>query len=418
MSHHLNREIGSKPSPKLKADIISGLPYVSSRSTVALPSIYSSSLISQSTDPADQTLLVFPDWKVVHELENSKAGASEIWDGLLDPTVGRSGKKSANLNTVGRRRSWTMPYRAVILLCWSPHPLRHRVILLTTTGSHKRRDKRCHIAAPLLRAAFHTVLEKHDITIDDTGSSLACLDETPLEDIDGTDVERDEEAFRRLRGIEGVSGGPGGEIGIFNINHLGGELSERSKGSRLITGAKVIVMPVSCCFCSRLVHTCHMAVSPRKKSRASSKTLSCKARLFRDFCAMLSRSRKTSACRVEERLVSCRGDSTCLFYALFMTRVAGGGRPVDIHHSTADSSFSLSRPLAIRSAVSCLTKPGARDPASDTAAYHCSNSQLSNQSVSMRRSASSSPARPKKQHKMDDSLDLPDALTGQSDVPS
>lgn len=89
-------------------------------------------------------------------------------------------------------------------------------------GSHKRRDKRCHIAAPLLRAAFHTVLEKHDIGIDETGSSLACLDGEALEDLEGTNAERDMEAQRRLSEIEAVGGGSGGEVGIFDINHLGG----------------------------------------------------------------------------------------------------------------------------------------------------------------------------------------------------
>lgn len=93
---------------------------------------------------------------------------------------------------------------------------------LTRAGSHKRRDKRCHIAAPLLRAAFHTVLEKHDITIDETGSSLACPDGDALEELHGTDAERDAEALRRLGEIESVGGGSGGEVGIFNINHLGG----------------------------------------------------------------------------------------------------------------------------------------------------------------------------------------------------
>lgn len=62
-------------------------------------------------------MLVFPDWKVVHELENSMEGANEIWDGLLAPDVGRSGKRSDRPDSVGRRRSWTLPYRAVVLLC-------------------------------------------------------------------------------------------------------------------------------------------------------------------------------------------------------------------------------------------------------------------------------------------------------------
>lgn len=222
LSHHLNKQIMSKSAPSDQKDT-PVLPCVSRRSDCVPPSIYSSSLISQSTDPADQTLLVFPDWKVVHELENSSEGAKEIWDGLLTPGVGRSGQKSQRPDTVGRRRSWTLPYRAIILLC---EPSLASVIFFAAgscnPGSHKRRDKRCHIAAPLLRSAFHTVLEKHDIAVDETGSSLACPDGLALEDLDGSDEERDAEALRRLEEIESVSGGDGGEVGIFNINHLGG----------------------------------------------------------------------------------------------------------------------------------------------------------------------------------------------------
>jgi len=36
------------------------------------------------------------------------------------------------------------------------------------------------------------------------------------------DEGRDAEAARRLTEIESVGGGEGGEVGIFNINHLGG----------------------------------------------------------------------------------------------------------------------------------------------------------------------------------------------------
>lgn len=83
-----------------------------------LPSLYSSSLISQSTDPTDETVLVFPDWKVVNEVENSPEGAKGLYDGVLDGKLGRGGAKADLEETgVGRRRSWVMPYRAVILLC-------------------------------------------------------------------------------------------------------------------------------------------------------------------------------------------------------------------------------------------------------------------------------------------------------------
>lgn len=91
-----------------------------------------------------------------------------------------------------------------------------------TPGSHKRRDKRCHIAAPLLRSALISCLAKHDITVDETGGSLANLDEKSLESIDGTESERLAEAERQRKNIEGLTGGEGGEVGIFNINHLGG----------------------------------------------------------------------------------------------------------------------------------------------------------------------------------------------------
>lgn len=132
-----------------------------------------------------------------------------------------------------------------------------------TIGSHKRRDKRCHIAAPLLRAAFHTVLEKHDISIDETGSSLACLDDVALEDLDMTDDERDTETTRRLSEIESVGGGEGGEVGIFNINHLGGH---RYAGVMLVSfGRCCYTCRLTCRSCSRQAPTSHMGVLRRMR---------------------------------------------------------------------------------------------------------------------------------------------------------
>jgi hypothetical protein len=87
-------------------------------------------------------------------------------------------------------------------------------------GSHKRRDKRCHIAAPLLRSALHTCLAAHSISVDETGSSLSHLDEQGLALEDSSSPS--EEIESRKRAIDSVEGGDGGEVGIFNINHLGG----------------------------------------------------------------------------------------------------------------------------------------------------------------------------------------------------
>ncbi|KIY32820.1 hypothetical protein I305_04573 [Cryptococcus gattii E566] len=215
LAQFLNKVIESAPS--IKGDENGDfLPYISpslfpppsqplSNPIAAPPSLYSSSLISQSDDPTDQSVLVFPDWKVVHDVETSKEGANELYGSVLSGELGRAGKEGKGKEGVERRRSWVMPYRAVILLC-----------------SHKRRDKRCHIAAPLLRSALHTCLTAHDITIDETGSSLVNLEAPPLEEVSGTEEEREREVGRRIKEIEGVDGGDGGEVGIFNINHLGG----------------------------------------------------------------------------------------------------------------------------------------------------------------------------------------------------
>ncbi|RSH92993.1 hypothetical protein EHS25_008441 [Saitozyma podzolica] len=173
--------------------------------SAGMGSLFSSSLISQSDDPEDQTVLVFPDWKVCLEVENSQSGAKGLWEGVLEPKLGRAGRLLAEEGGTERRRSWVLPYRAVILLC-----------------SHKRRDKRCSIAAPLLRSALVTVLSKHSINVDHTGSSLVALDGPALEEVAGGEAEREVEVGKRIAAIEGVHGGEGGEVGIFNINHLGG----------------------------------------------------------------------------------------------------------------------------------------------------------------------------------------------------
>lgn len=88
--------------------------------------LFSSSLNSQSADCDKETVMIFPEWRVVCEVPNSDQGAQDLFAQLSVPSVGINNKRS-------ELKSWTLPYRAVVLLC-----------------SHKRRDKRCHIAAPLL----------------------------------------------------------------------------------------------------------------------------------------------------------------------------------------------------------------------------------------------------------------------------
>jgi hypothetical protein len=83
-----------------------------------LPSLYSSSLVSQSDDPEDQMVIVFPDWKAVLEVENSPEGAKELYDSELAGTLGRAGRLlQGNGEGIERKRSWVLPYRAIVLLC-------------------------------------------------------------------------------------------------------------------------------------------------------------------------------------------------------------------------------------------------------------------------------------------------------------
>lgn len=92
-------------------------------------------------------------------------------------------------------------------------------------GSHKRRDKRCHIAAPLLEKALVHSLEQHQVSIDLKGNALSAdhLEEShpPLDGVQQSDLQAEVE--KRLRAIEAVNDQEGnGEVGIFRISHLGG----------------------------------------------------------------------------------------------------------------------------------------------------------------------------------------------------
>lgn len=131
LSHHLAKIIpepsaseapdsSSTPKLNLPNGVYESAPWPASKL-----GLFSSSLESQSHTPGNESIMIFPDWKVVTEVENSVQGAK----GFIDDLVINKGVTKSS----GSRQVWTMPYRAVVLLC-----------------SHKRRDKRCHIAAPLL----------------------------------------------------------------------------------------------------------------------------------------------------------------------------------------------------------------------------------------------------------------------------
>lgn len=95
-------------------------------------SILNSSFLSSSGDHDLQSVLVFPDFKVVHDVPQTAEGAAALQAGYLGAGVGRAGAGGPG---EGGLRSWPLPYHAVVLMC-----------------SHKKRDARCSQAAPILLA--------------------------------------------------------------------------------------------------------------------------------------------------------------------------------------------------------------------------------------------------------------------------
>lgn len=98
-------------------------------------SLLNGSHTSNSTAEGIESVLVFPDYKLVH-VPNSLLGAKEFWDDYLHPSSKERG---------GKLPVWLLPYECVVLLC-----------------SHKRRDNRCGIASTVLSRAFQVTFEKHD----------------------------------------------------------------------------------------------------------------------------------------------------------------------------------------------------------------------------------------------------------------
>ena len=66
-----------------------------------------------SKDNDRETVLVFPDYKVVTEVPQSLDGARELWRNSVNPSVPRMGS-SSEASTI---KSWVIPYTCVILIC-------------------------------------------------------------------------------------------------------------------------------------------------------------------------------------------------------------------------------------------------------------------------------------------------------------
>jgi hypothetical protein len=143
-----------------------------------------------------ETVLVFPDFKVVTEVRRSTQGAQELWDSVVDPSVGRSGAYSMK----NKLKTWALPYSCVILLC-----------------SHKKRDNRCGIAAPKLEHAFIKSLEMQGWDADTHLEHPSLSMGVPLEDLDVTLEEREENISSQLKQSADAK-----RALILKVSHTGG----------------------------------------------------------------------------------------------------------------------------------------------------------------------------------------------------
>ncbi|KZT12554.1 uncharacterized protein LAESUDRAFT_808148 [Laetiporus sulphureus 93-53] len=170
----------------------------------AVPGVYDSSATRKVTilngshntvceDPMQDTVLVFPDYKVVTEVMCSEEGAKQLWKSLE-----RDGPAPAEGSQV---KTWVLPYNCVITIC-----------------SHKRRDNRCGIAAPKLAHTFQESLERAGWEVH-TQLEDPSFSSTAFEDTPGTPAEKDTEFRRRL---EAVDSADQKRMLIIRNSHMGG----------------------------------------------------------------------------------------------------------------------------------------------------------------------------------------------------
>lgn len=86
-------------------------------------SILNGSHHTTSDDASKQTVLVFPDYKIVTEIDSTKKGAETLANGYLDSELSKAGSDQPQIGT----KSWIIPYQAVILLCQDRVFFKHAV---------------------------------------------------------------------------------------------------------------------------------------------------------------------------------------------------------------------------------------------------------------------------------------------------
>ncbi|GJJ07315.1 hypothetical protein Clacol_001516 [Clathrus columnatus] len=195
-SKHYRRPPGSHgATSRTKKQDVRNPPGLFTSSEQSRLSILNGSHTSLSCNDVEESVLVLPDYKVVKEVPRSQEGSEMLWRNVLEPTLNRAGKRDGVL------KSYPLQYACVILLC-----------------SHKRRDNRCHIAAPKLQIALTEALENEGYEV------YTDLEEPfgqqAIEDYPGTDEERELEFLNQLQAIADSTDPK--KVLILKTSHIGG----------------------------------------------------------------------------------------------------------------------------------------------------------------------------------------------------
>lgn len=206
--------------------------------------INNGSFKSASDDDDCLTAIVLPDFTYVNEIQETKENAERLWRTTLDPSVRRAGRRLPDVETAGRNKFQTrpLPYDSVVLICECVPgficPLRAYVACV---GSHKRRDNRCGIAAPILEkgAIIPILFVKEEIYKAAFLAITAVLESRgwevhreieidhsiqPLEDRLGDDDTRETELLQQIRDSEAHHDGHGASKRalLVKVSHIGG----------------------------------------------------------------------------------------------------------------------------------------------------------------------------------------------------
>ena len=130
--------------------------------------INNGSFKSASDDQDRLTAIVLPDFKYVNEIRETNEDAERLWCTTLDPSIKRAGRKILADGATPRDefRTRPLPYDSVVLICECVCgfvSLARAYVIVMCIGSHKRRDNRCGIAAPILEeGAEMSISSKRD----------------------------------------------------------------------------------------------------------------------------------------------------------------------------------------------------------------------------------------------------------------